>query len=213
MAIDAIHSRAGFTMIRPSGGRRPGGFTMMETLLAIMLSSLVGLVVASMLGAVGSGTQAQNDIRRASVKRQVAIARLGAALRGGTMVLGGNGEHLVLWKGDVRDNDLPNLSELLRVEWDPETKELWMYQAPPTLTDGQDTPYALSTNFSNVTASLAGSAQFPGRVLLQGVSDWNLELDQDVFQQARLIRLHLTLEQPSGPEPAVIVVALRAASE
>src|SRR5690606_37596571 len=122
-------------------------------------------------------------------------------------------DHFVLWTGDANDNGQPNLSELVRITFDAEAQEIWIYEAPDSLSEPDDANYALSENFSTITESLAGSASFPGEVVLQGVLQWQFEPDSIDDQAARLIRLRLTLDQETGPDIATIITAMRTADQ
>lgn len=191
--------------IRP----RARALSLVEMLLTLTLSSLVGLGVAMMLAAAAAGTQSQNDTRQATTRSQVATHRLGNIMRGAAMVLAAEDDHLVLWTGDAEGNDEVNLAEMRRVQWDDETGEIRLHQTPD---DPQENPsYELDgTNFSNVTASWADTQHFPGEVIFTHASGWDLQLDDDEVQSAKLIRLHLTLDHDeTGPRLVKIIGALR----
>jgi len=185
------------------------GFTLVELLLAVAISAIIGLTVVMMLAGVGASIRTNDDIRRASVKRQVAILRLGSLTRCAAMVLSKGPDHVVLWKGDTTGNGKPNISELRRIQWDADAGEVWTYESLTDLPPASDTTYELNADYSAVTASLAGSALFPKHVTLQHVTDWTLDLDTPIVQSARMIRLHLTIESESGPDAALVISNLR----
>lgn len=194
--------------VRPS--RKARAFTLVEMLLALAICSLVGLTVALLLGGIGAATRESQDTRRTVVQRQVAVARLGALTRGTAMVLSKGSNHVVLWKGDMTGNGKPNLSELRRIEWDANTNEVWTYEAPSSLSAAADTAYDLTADFSAATASLAGTASFPGQTTLQEVAAWNTTLDNASTQSAKLLRVTVTLTQDTGSDNATIIAYLRA---
>lgn len=198
---------------RFTNGRRPvgrTGFTLMEMLLALAVSSMIAITVVMMLAGLASATQEKTDVRRATVKRQVAIVRLGRLLRGAAMVLANGDDHIVLWKGDTRNNGRPDLSELLRVEYDPGAHEVSTYEGMVPLDPASDPTYKLADDFSALTASLAGTSAFPRTVTLQAVTSWDLELDNLLVQSARMMRLGLAIGSESGEDEAIIISTLRA---
>jgi prepilin-type N-terminal cleavage/methylation domain-containing protein len=53
------------------------GFTLVEILIALMVTGMVGVAVATMIGAVGRGTQNGVTERRQFIQQQVLRSRLG----------------------------------------------------------------------------------------------------------------------------------------
>jgi type II secretory pathway component PulJ len=194
-----------------AGGKRVA-YTLVELLLAVAICSVVAVTVLMMLDSIIAATGTQLDTRRANVRRQVAAERLGAQTRGAAMYLARGDAHLVLWTGDTRRNGLPDLSELRRIEWDAASGSVRSYEAPETLDGALDVMYGLDSDFSAITASAAGGASLPGRTLLGDVTAWELLLDDDDAQAARLLRLRVTIQSESGPETATIVSGLRLGS-
>lgn len=197
-------------VLASSARRQRHGFTLLEILLAVSLTAVIGLSVAIMLGAMNSATQVEGDARRGTIRRQVASARLGNTIRSAVMVLAAGDDHLVLWHTDANQNTSPDLSELVRVEFDSDAGELQSYAAPDDLDPMSDISYDLTDDFGAITAGLAGSAALPRTRLVSDVTACDIELDQADPQEARLIRVQMTIDQPSGPVTVTIAVGLRA---
>ena len=174
---------------------------LVELLLALVVSSLIATAVLGMLVGVTTASRQSNDTRRATVGRQVAIARLGKLVRCSAAVLACDEHRLVLWTDDSDLNAQPNLSELLLIRWDSDAAEIWVYQAPQGLSPSLDTTYNVDDNFADLTESLAGSSLFPGQVILQHITHWEAEHQES----DGTVRLRLELEQPSGRDPVTII--------
>jgi len=200
--------RAGRTNRRADLSRR--GFTLVEVVIALAISSAIGVTVAMMLGGISAATRAEHDTRRAIVKRQVAITRLGACVRGAAMVLSSADDHLVLWTGDSTGEGKPNISELRRIEWNDDSHEILVYEAPANLSAASDTEYELTNNFDSITQSLAGSASFPGRVRLRNVTHWDVNLDSPDPHAARAVKVALVVGSSSGSEQVLMTATMRA---
>lgn len=196
--------------LRHSFGRRTAGFTLVELLLALALSSVVGLLTAMMLAQLSAATRDQSDIRRAEIARQVAVARLGAFARSTSMALASDASHLVLWKGDVNGDGRPNLSELRRLTWDAGAQDVRTCESPANLDPALDQTYQLTDDFLAIAAAHAGSPAFPESVALQHVTAAQWQFDTPSAQTARLIRLQVTLNNASGTDVATIISALHA---
>lgn len=213
MGDHPIRSGAGVAMRQHPERRcrsaRVRAFTLVEVLLAIVITNLLGLAVAMMLAATGSATQLQHDIRRGAVKRQVAVARLGAQIRCASKVLSIGLEDLILWQGDINGNSEPDLSELRRIAWNPDDGVVWTFESPVDLDPASDATFGLDDDFGAIAAAYGGSAAFPGRVVLRNVTAWSAELDDDEVMSASLVRLEITLEHESGVGEVTIIGALR----
>ncbi len=199
------------TLIRQTKSRRRSAFTLPELLLAITIASAIGFAVLLILGGIAAATTGQADNRRANVRRQVAIARIGTLTRTSIMTLDHTANSLVLWGSDANLNGIPELSEIRLIWWDNAGDVIINYEAPAGLAPGDDVSFTLTDDFSTITSALAGTVVFPGSTVIDQVSAWDVVLDELVPQSARQMRIEMTIENDHGPEPAVIIAALRAA--
>jgi prepilin-type N-terminal cleavage/methylation domain-containing protein len=186
------------------------GFTLVEVLVALAISGVVGILVTMMLGAVGGATQTQGDVRRAAIKRQVVAVRMGTALRGAARAVASGADHLVLWTGDANDDGSPNLSELRRVAWDLTAGTVAVSESPDDLNPLLDQTFAFNADFDAVTSAKAGSAAFPSTIAVRHVSQWSAQLDDVAVQTASLVSVTLTVACESGDEVMTVTAAMRA---
>ncbi|MEX2673747.1 MAG: hypothetical protein WD294_16725 [Phycisphaeraceae bacterium] len=192
----------------PSHRRIPRAFTLVEMLIGLALSSMVGLGVAMMLAAVGSGTQTQQHSRESMVTRQVVIHRLGEVTRdAASMVLTDHPHHIVLWIADANGNRVPDTSELRRIEWDKQSQEIWVYEAVDDL--AVDRSYNLNQSYTGATNAEINIGNMPGRLLLSCVTDWEVDFDEADVKAARLLRVRVTFERAGGEETVTVISALR----
>lgn len=172
---------------------RGRGFTMVELMLSLTITAIIGAAVAAMLASVSYATTDRADLRRVNTKQNVVAARLNACLRSCKMVLAIDADSLVLWMGDSRLNNSPDLSELRRLEWDTATGELWSYVAPSNLADASNTSYRLTDDFESITFALMGTSDFPGRLWATNVAGWTNALDDATPQHASLVTYTLAV--------------------
>jgi type II secretory pathway pseudopilin PulG len=180
--------------------RRPArcGVMLVEILLALAITGMVAAGVASLLFAVSGGTKDRQELRRRNVRVDVLAARIDAAIRSSSMVLGRDSRCLVLWVSDTKPNGAPDLSELRRIEWDSTTKQMRCFEAPATLNPADDTAYALgTTDFVSTTAGLRGLPSFTSTVWANGVSGWSSSPDP-VTQSTRVVSYGVTIDLPTG---------------
>jgi len=143
--------------------------TLVEVLLALFLTSLVAATVATMLFSLSSGMRSQKDLRQQNTKALVLAHRLEATIHSASSILAGGDNFVVLWMGDTRHNEKPNLSELCRVEYDAAKQQVLAYAALANLADGDDVVYELSADFAGITAALKASEKFPSTPYGNGV--------------------------------------------
>ena len=108
---------------------RRRGLTTLELVLALLVTTLVGLGVASMLSMVSAGEAADREGRSVLLRAHAAQVRLRAYFNPAKRAMEyRSGEGLSVWLHDQRDEGLVNLSELriiwtdaadgtMRVEW------------------------------------------------------------------------------------------------
>ena len=139
---------------RHAGTRR--GFTLLETILAISITAMVGAGIATMMAVLGSDASMQYDLRSVLVRSSAAQSRLSAYIAPARCLLEADAGALVLWFDDSRESDTIHASELRWITHDPITRRVnvefvsfpasWS-QSARALTD---TEYGLSTNWNVV---------------------------------------------------------------
>ncbi len=209
--IRSIHHSPDESTSRDPPGRAPlqvhRGLTIVEMLMALAITGLIGAAIASMLTAVTYGTSSSRDIRSLVVKNKTLGARLSAAVRQSAQLLDAADGYIVLWTKDLNDSGAPDLLELRRIEWDGTTGELTDYTPDPTATDAA---YDLATDdFDAITTSLIGSDDLVGELWATGVTLWEVDLDAVDPQDAVLVSFQLTLSAGSLSDISVHAVSLR----
>jgi prepilin-type N-terminal cleavage/methylation domain-containing protein len=191
--------------------RHQSGLTLLELMLALAITGVIGLGVATMLLATSQGTASRTDLRAAVVKHKTLTGRFDASVRGSTMVLAHGSNYLVLWTGDTNGDGLPRLSELRRVEWNTtaNANTIVSYKAPSTLAAASDTAYALSDNFATITSALKGTSNFPAEVWATGISGWTVTLNHATAANATLVRYRFVTTSSEVSDDIVGAAALR----
>jgi len=192
---------------RINNTRRFRGLTLVEMLMALAITGMIGAAIASMLSAVTYGTKSSLDIRSLVVKNKTLSSRITAAVRGSAQLLDAADGYVVLWTKDLNDSGAPDLLELQRIELDAATDELTSYTPDPSATD---TAYDLAVDdFDAVTTALIGSGDLDGALWATGVSQWTVSIDQADPQDATLVSFQLTLDAGALSDTSVNAVSLR----
>jgi len=187
--------------------RRSGGLTLVELLLALAITGLIGAAIASMLTAVSYGTRSSTDIRSLVVKNKTLGARITAAVRQSAQVLDADDGYIVLWMSDLDGSGTPNLLELQRIELDTGSEQLISYTPDPSATDVE---YDIDTDdFDIVTTALIGSGDLVDELWATDVTAWTIDTDAADPPDATLVSFRLTLTAGGLSDTSVNAVSLR----
>jgi len=192
--------------------RRARGLTFVELLLGLVITSIIGLAIASMLFATTRGTSSSNDMRGLLIQQKLLGGRLGASLRGSTEVLASGSNYIVLWMNDTRANGSPDLSELRRIEYDSVNHRIISYRMPSTWTqsqiDANEINYLATDDFNAKTNAVKGTSSFPAEVWSNSVYGWTFTLDVAAPDTA-LVSYRLTVQSGTEQATAIGAAALR----
>jgi len=186
---------------------RRRGLTLVELLLALMITGMIGAAIAAMLAAVSYGTDSAKDIRSLVARNKALNARIAATIRSSTMVLESGSDYLVLWTNDSDEDGEPSLLEIRRLDFDSGSNEFSSYVAPDGTTDVY---YQVGvTNFGTTTAALMGTASFPKELWATQVVSWTKALDDADATQADLVSFQIELMAGDLTDTAIAAVSLR----
>lgn len=191
------------------------GVTLVELMLAVAVTGVVGLASGALLSAVHAGSNRQTDLRALVVRHKTISTRLGVALRSSRMVLYKDDTRALLWTTDRRVNTSPDLSELRLIE--SANDELVSYRVvfPPSWSQAQylaaETTYQFSSSPTTMMNTVKNHAEVERVVWGRGISSMSLTLDvpDAKVQEARLIGYRLQLTNGNLTDEAIGAAALR----
>ncbi len=211
----------GTDQIQIAAVRRPlRAFTMVELLLAIAITGMVSVAVATMLVAVAYGTSSDLDLRSVVVTGKVVNGRVDSAIRASRAILEIGTDYLVLWTGDTNPNgasDAPDLAELRLIERDNGTNELRSYAFSESWSQAQidaaNASYALAGNaagfFQTATAAAKTAGSFQPTKWASGVTAAQFSVDGADPVTNRLVSYQLTLGVGDLSEVVVGATSIR----
>lgn len=101
---------------RLSSGRRPGGFTLAELLVALTVSSIILAAVAALAYAVGSANDSTDDTERKQAQIRYSTLRVSELIRHCKLICFAGSDDFVIWSGDDNSDGQINSSEVVCVE-------------------------------------------------------------------------------------------------
>jgi Tfp pilus assembly protein PilW len=190
------------------------GLTIVELLLALAITGVIGAAIASVVYATCEGTASRQNLLSLVVRRKVVESRTAGLLRSAEMVLAYGANSLVLWMYDTNLSGTPNRSEIRYLEFDPTTGQLACYKNvwPNTMTPVQilaaDTEYALSADFNTLIPALKTDPNFVREVWATNVTAVQFTPNSTNLQTATLVTYSVTLTNGAVSEVIVNAAAL-----
>lgn len=173
-------------------------YTLVEVLMALVITALVGTAVMAMMSATAYGASDRQSLRELLVRMTTVEARLGAAIRGSTEATDAGADYLVLWVADSDESETRQNGEMQLIERDTSTNELISYRNP-----------ADTSNFTTASSfrSLAKSS-YPGQRWATGVTAATFTL-QSAAGGTVLVSYAFTIQRENVSESMIGAAALR----
>jgi len=182
------------------------GLTLIELLIGLAITAMIGAAIASMMFGVTRGTASGREMRELAVKSKALSARVTAAVRRSSMVLAAGDDYLVLWVYDLDGDGTPSTLELQRISYDAAADTITSYEPDPAATDAE---HELDADFEAATDALIAAGDLVAAPWARRVTAWELTLDHADAQAAALLGFRLTLTAGDLSDAAIAVVSLR----
>ena len=95
------------------------GFTVIELLVALVVTSVILSAIATLAFAMSTATRSGEDVAFAQTEVRTAMMQLVELIRDCRMVCAAPGDDLVVWKSDDNGDERINLNELVYIERGP----------------------------------------------------------------------------------------------
>jgi len=178
---------------------RRRGFTLVETVLAISVTSVIALCVAGMAMGLSSAQKVTDGDYQAVQTNRVVMTRLASMLRQGLLVTDETASSLMLWEHDDKTNRQINLLELTILTWDDDAQELLRRRIvfpagwPAWLQNLLNIQIPVSTaQFDNWAMSWLLNRYGDDVVLAEGVEAFTVQVDSSA-PETRMVSLTMTV--------------------
>ena len=186
------------------------GLSLLELLMAVIITAMVGVGIAGMLGAVSSGVGTRKDNREVMVRAHAAQCRLAAYLAVSQCMLASSSGELTIWLTDSRQSNTVHASEVRWLRFNSATGEFTVdYVDFPdgwtrTASELADLEYASDTNWETVRAYYASKGLLTSRTLVDDVVSIAIRKDENDALEARHVTFDLEFEGESAPMPVQV---------
>jgi len=96
--------------------RYESGLTLVELLIALMVTSIILTAVATLAYAMGAANDATDDTSRKQAQVRFATLRISELIRHCKLIYDAPANSIVLWKADTNGDDKVDLNELVYIE-------------------------------------------------------------------------------------------------
>jgi type II secretory pathway pseudopilin PulG len=161
------------------------GLSMVELMIALSVTALIGLATVGMLQAVTNGVDTRRDQRSTIIRANAAQHRLAAYINPSRCILELQGSNLALWFDDSRKSETVHISEVrwLRYHAAQGTITVHYLTFPNNMTEleraADDQYYPASSNWEDLFTTYSSHARLVmrSRTLVDGLSDVRVDLD------------------------------------
>ncbi len=184
---------------------RRHGLSLLELMLAVTITALVGAAIAGMLNAVAVGVDTRRDNRSMMVRSSLAQARLNAYIAPARCVLDQRGPQIVLWFNDQKKSETVHASELRWLEYDRNEGTLSVsYVSFPEHwsmleVDHADREYPSNSDWGRIRNEFDGQGLLNELTLVDGLDDVTATADATDPFEIRLLTYRLWFA--AAPEP------------
>ncbi len=173
------------------------GLSLIELMLAVTITALVGAAIAGMLNAVTVGVDTRRDNRSMMVRSSLAQARLNAYIAPARCVLYRSGANLVLWFNDQKQSETVHASEVRWLDYDASAGEITVsfVQFPEnwsqTETDLADREFPADSDWPRVRDFYDARGHLARLTLVDGLDSVTLTADASSPLVTRLLTYRL----------------------
>ena len=197
------------------GRRRRNGLTLVETLLAMSITAMVGAGIATMMNVLGRDVGLQYEARAVLVRTNSAQARFSAYVAPARCILEADEGRLVLWLEDSRESKTVHASEIRWIHHDPATNQVLVdfVAFPDTWSESAkslaDTEYRSTSSWEDVRSAFANLGLLATAPLMDEVAVLKFSTPDVAGTDPRLVQADLQFVTSDGDVAAQVCDSIR----
>ncbi len=197
---------------RSDSGRGRRGLTLVELMLSLAITALVGAGVASMLSMVGSSAQGDRDQRSTLLRAHAAQLRLRAYFAPALNVLAHDpAQGVAIWLHDDEPEDNVHLTELRVIWWESGASRLTMERVvfPDSWSEEmkrqENVTIPRTSDFFDVMLDERDEGHTAAAVIVEGVERFELRHDAATATESRTFWIELDLQTLDAAPKSVLM--------
>ncbi|MDY7109172.1 MAG: prepilin-type N-terminal cleavage/methylation domain-containing protein [Planctomycetota bacterium] len=193
----------------------PRGLTLLELMLALVVTALIAGAISGMMSAVTAGVSTRRDNRSTMVGASAAAARLSAYVAPSCCILDIVGSDLVLWREDSRESGTVHATEIRWLVFNAVdgTYDVCFVSFPPgwsqAARDLEDNEYTLATNWMSVLSSYQSKGWIASMPLVDGLDSVGIATDAVDPLDSRHVNFRLGFATTEGAMDVCIASTIR----
>ena len=198
---------------RPARTRR--GFTLIETLLAMCITAMVGGGIATMMSVLSRDVGMQYEARGVLIRTSTAQTRFSAYVAPSRCILDANTDTLVLWLEDARESDSVHASEIRWIRHDESTDRIvvdfvdFPGSWSETAVAMADTNYPNNARWSDIRLTFDDLGLLSTAPLVDEVSNISFTTPGGHGTEARLVEADIELKTTQDTVPVHLGETIR----
>jgi prepilin-type N-terminal cleavage/methylation domain-containing protein len=184
--------------------RNRRGLTLLELLLAMIITALVAGAIAGMLGAVSAGVGSRKDNRDIMVRAHASQSRLAAYFATARCVLASDPTSVTIWLNDSRESGSVHATEIRWLQFDALAGEVVVqYVDFPdnwtrTACELADIEYPASTDWASVLATYQTKGMISTRALVDNLASASVTMNKATPLTTRHVSFLLGFDTEQG---------------
>lgn len=183
-------------MTRPGRRHHARALTLLELMLALAITGMIGVGIASTMTMVAAGARGERDGRSAVLRTHAVGVRLHAYIDDALCVLQHDPDRgVALWLQDPGREGVVNLTELRVIWWDEQNRRLSVERVrlpddwPPLLRATRDAPVPAMSDFFAVMLEQRAAGLTSEQTLMEQVQEFQASIDAADVQNATRLDL------------------------
>jgi len=191
------------------------GLSLLELMLSITITMMVGAAIAAMLGAVSMGVGTRRDSRTSMLLANAAQSRLAAYIAPARCVLDMGSSGLVLWAEDSRAGETVHATEVRWLLYDKASGEIGVYWINfpdawnQAARDLEDQECESDEDWMALFATYHAKGYTSGRILVDGLAGLDIVSDQANPLDARHMMFNVQFAAQAEAVSVVVTGTIR----
>lgn len=195
------------------------GLTLIEFMLAITITSMVALGIASLMAAVAQGTEFDRYQRETNVRAQALSVRISSYIIPALNILDNTSSSMVIWLDDHQISDTVNTTEIRWIEHDVVSNSVLLYYIEfpegwsQSKKDLYDIECPMETNWWQLLSIYEGLGYTKSFRFSDDIANFKVERNLGTIPGKRLATFTVTFTPTAGSETIVFEASIREPKE
>ncbi len=187
------------------------GLSLIEMTIAIGITAVIGLAIASMMAAATNSLASKDDGRQSAIRLATTQVRLGAYIAPSNCLLDKANEMLTLWFDDTNESNSVHIDEVRWIQYDSASKELSVKfvnfpdEWTPQMVENANIECNPLTDYSQLLESFSLNNHIEKIALVDSITNCKFWTNNINALEATQVSIRLSLESIYGETKDAII--------